>query len=441
MSIISYLFSRSRRNQFGSARWGKPGRDLMKSGLARGEGSFYIGESNRKPVMLPRMESLRHGLILGGSGFGKSTGYFLPNSQMAAGNSLVCTDPKSELWNLTAGFHKTPVRYAPCDPDASNCFNWIPLCRDPRLSELCARAIVESGQTGSTEQAWIDTETAFLSGLFAHASTTPEPTPLTAYRLFTRQTIQHLIDEMRSSRSDAARAQAMILSQTQEKMLGSIVPVVAAKLQFLSDPLVARFTSADLSPPAFSGLRERPTAIFWCLQESDMVRLKPLTSLFFSVVLEQLSAKTSNVVPVTLLLDEFANIGVIPSFDSTIALSRGRNISIWIGLQSLGQLEARYGKANAQTIISNCGTKIALSGLDLESAEYISRSLGDKTESVGKWSVSGVLNPTYSHSNVENARRLLTSDEVRRIPSDKAIVVSGNRRAMLLTKTYLPQQW
>ena len=46
----------------------------------------------------------------------------------------------------------------------------------------------------------------------------------------------------------------------------------------------------------------------------------------------------------------------------------------------LSQLEARYGRPAAQTILTNCSTKMALSGLDVETAQYFSRSLGEKTQ-------------------------------------------------------------
>jgi len=401
-------------------------------------GQMFVGTQDGQPVVIPSSEAARHGVIVGGSGTGKSRGYLIPNAAWSKGTSLVCTDPKSELWKLTSGLRQKAVRYAPTDPGETACFNWVPLCADPATAELCARALVESGNTQGTEQAWLDTEAAFLAGVFAHAATMDRPTPLTAYRLFTRQPIDSLIEQLLESPSEAAREQAMVFSQTQERMRGSIVPVVAAKLQFLRDDRIARFTSSTLHAPEFESLRRTPSSLYWCLREHDIVRLRPLTSLFFSLLLERLAHEDEDRkgVPVMMLLDEFANIGVIPGFETTIALARGRGVSLWLGLQSLSQLESRYGKANAQTILANCGTKIALSGLDIDSADYFSRSLGDETAQVSKSSRHGLLNASYSHSTVENARRLLTADEVRRIDADKAIVIVGNRRPMLLGKIY-----
>ena len=443
LALIAGFWGRAERDTHGSAGWTKPERSLQRARTQHvPPGAFILADTEPDRAVLPVEEAMRHGIIIGGSGTGKSRGYFIPNAAHAKGTSLLCTDPKSELWNLTSGFHERALRYAPTEPSASECFNWIPLCGDPRIAELCARAVVESGNTNNTEQAWIDMETAFLSGIFAHASTLSEATPLSAYRLFTLQSVRALIKQLLSSPSETAREQASVFSQTQERMRGSIVPVVASKLQFLRDPAVARFTSASVKPTQLGYIKRKPTAVYWCLRESDIARLRPLTTLFFSLLLEQLAAEDGPGTDVTtlMLLDEFANIGTIPNFDTTISLARGRGVSIWLGVQSLGQLEARYGKANAHTIVSNCATKIALSGLDVESAEYFSRALGERTVSNRRLSTH-LTTPvsivgSYTSTHTEHARALLTSDEVRRIETDQAIAIVSNRRPMLLPKGY-----
>lgn len=454
-----------RSTAHGSAGWTTPRCEpdlVFPVGTPLPAGSLLLAETGRQRVALPLRQAQQHTVILGGSGTGKSRGYFLPNAALMIGSSLVCTDPKSELWRHTSGFHGEAWRFAPTEPEASTSFNWVPLCQDAAAAELCARAIVESGNTAHTEQAWLDMESAFLAALFAHAAVLSEPTPLTAYRLFTRQSQEELLEQLLASPSEAAREQAMVFLQTQERMRGSIVPVVAAKLQFLRDPRVQRFTSAELTPPELGALRHRPLALYWCLGEHDIVRLRPLTSLFFTLLLEQLAAaveEAESSVPVTLLLDEFANVGVIPHFETIITLARGRvrraprllaprpiitlargrGVGLVLGIQSLSQLEARYGRANAQTILANCSTKIALAGLDVESAEYISRTLGQGTHVSRRraWHRRGFV-PAPSGSTqslTEHGRPLLTADEVRRIPADHAIVVTGNRRPLLLPKS------
>ncbi len=415
---------------------------LLAGGKALPTGSILLGRRGRERVTLPLPSSGQHGVIVGGSGTGKSYSFFLPNVASATDLSCVVTDPKSELWHHTSGFHRRAVRFAPNEPNASACLNWIPLCKDARIAELCARAVVEAGATERQEPPWPDLETAFLAALFAHASTLSVPTPLTAYSLFTRLEPQKLLDAFSLSVSPVAREQAIIFGQTNERMRGSIVPVIASKLQCLRDPRVARFTSASLAPPDFGRLRQTPEALYWCVREQDMVRLRPLSSLFFSLLLEQLAAEKESegpTLPVNIFLDEFANIGVIPHFETTISLARGRGVRLWLGIQSLSQLEAKYGKPSAGTILTNCSTKMALSGLDVETAQYFSRSLGEKTQVSPRrtWQKRrfSLFANGMSDTVQEHSRWLMTPDEVRRIRTDEILVLTGNRRPMKIEKT------
>ena len=194
-------------------------------------GSHSLRSRGCSRVALTPPYTTQHGVIVGGSGTGKSFSFFLPNmANAASGVSCVATDPKSELWRYTSGFHARATRYAPTEPDASSGFNWIPLCADARMASLCARTLVEAGETSKQEAPWPDLETAFLAALFSHASTLDAPTPLTAYQLLTRTDPNRLMEQFLESSSWVAREQAVIFQQTHERMRGSITPVLAAKI-------------------------------------------------------------------------------------------------------------------------------------------------------------------------------------------------------------------
>ena len=81
---------------------------------------------------------------------------------------------------------------------------------------------------------------------------------------------------------------------------------------------------------------------------------------------------------VRLLLDEFANIGLIPKFDKLIATIRSREISASIILQSQSQLKTIYKDA-AETIIGNCDTMLFLGGKESSTLKEISETLGKET--------------------------------------------------------------
>jgi type IV secretion system protein VirD4 len=438
------LFQKTTSSTHGSAGFGKPERTLLSPEQdPYPAGSVYIGKWKGKDVRLPEEGMLRHGVIVGGTGTGKSRGYFFFNAARSQGTSFVATDPKGELWKNTSGHHPNPLRFAPAEPDKSHCFNWIPLCHDFRIAHLMARAIVESGQTARTEQVWLDLETSFLAALFAHAATTRYPTPMTAYEMLVGQEEEALFDQLQHSPSVTARRQARIFLLSSDRMRGSFLPAVAARLDFLQDERIARFTSSTLLSPDFSTLRQQPAAVYLCLREQDMAGLRPLTAAFFSLMIDQLSGEGKGETPVLMLLDEFANIGTIPHFETSISLARGRGNGFWLGIQSLSQLEARYGKVNAQTILTNCNTKIALHGLDTQTAEYFSRALGEATvrDSRRTFHLSHFLFPSSETlTRDSHKRQLLTSDEVRRISESEALVLMGNRRPWRLGKVYYSQE-
>ena len=64
--------------------------------------------------------------------------------------------------------------------------------------------------------------------------------------------------------------------------------------------------------------------------------------------------------PVSLVFDEFKNMGKTGSFVQTVAVVRSRNIDVAIMLQNASQLEEVYGKEEAATIRGNCATTVYL---------------------------------------------------------------------------------
>ena len=75
------------------------------------------------------------------------------------------------------------------------------------------------------------------------------------------------------------------------------------------------------------------------------------------------------------LLDEFPNLTKIPTFTSMITAGRSRNIRFTLVVQSLKQLESKYGK-DADTIKGNCLLWVFLSSQDLHTLEEISNLIG-----------------------------------------------------------------
>ncbi|MDU3566472.1 MAG: type IV secretory system conjugative DNA transfer family protein [Bifidobacterium longum] len=120
------------------------------------------------------------------------------------------------------------------------------------------------------------------------------------------------------------------------------------------------------------------------------------------------------------MLDEFANIGKIPNFVRLIATIRSRRISCSIILQTVSQGKSLY-KDDWETIAGNCDSQLFLGGNEPSTTKYISDRLGDQTIDVIETSETKGLNGSWTRSTRKNARKLLTPDELGRIPSDRCI--------------------
>jgi type IV secretion system protein VirD4 len=325
----------------GSARWAGH-RDLKQAGLLASTkeppepGALLLAPySSGEHIRLPPPGAQLHALIVGPSGSGKTRGFFMPNCAAARG-SFVVTDPKGELWRETSGYHERAWRYAPREPDASRGFNWIPLCRDPRLCRQLARAVLQLDADAHEEAFWKLADLRLCAALFAHAAHLRVPTPATAYKLL-QQPPDALLAELAASPVESTRAAAAQLAGLRDHVRAGIVLSVADKLSFLDDPAVLRFTSAEVIAPDFTQLQRRPAAVYWVLHEQDVALLQPLSALFFTLLIDQL-CRSSGPVPVSLFFDEFANIGPVPDFPTTISVARGRGLGLVLGVQSLSQL-------------------------------------------------------------------------------------------------------
>lgn len=439
--------------QHGSAGFTKPRfeRDLLHPSKAPlPPGAVFISPGRRRNVVLPRSLAVLHSMIVGGSGTGKTRAVMLPTAARSRGTSLVITDPKGELWALTSGFHPRARRYAPRDPDRSWCFNWIPTCRDSEVALKLARAVMQQDDDGhAKEQRFFKVgDRNFCAALFQYAATLEEPTPATAYELLSLDVFALLRLFAKSEAPLARRCAADMLpyEEGDSKVVAGIKLSVSQQLAFLESPAIRRFTSASRVAPDFAELRRWPVAVYLVLSEQDLAELQPLSSVFYTLMFHQLThgpEGESTAVPITMLLDEFGNIGRLPDFVKIIGVTRYRNIALVLGLQSLHQLDELYGPNGAKTIRTNCATKIALHGMDVDNAEFFSRMLGETTIVTTQQSKSsgGTGRGTQvTTSQVRNQRRLMTPDEVMRLGNKEMVFRTSNRRPMRLEKLYYDER-
>lgn len=177
-----------------------------------------------------------------------------------------------------------------------------------------------------------------------------------------------------------------------------------------------------------------------------------LSSLFFSFLFIKLVRYADSTpelrckVPVNLIFDEFNNVGKLggaadgSDFARTLSVIRSRAIYVMLAVQSLGQLQNRYPNNLWAEIVGNLDVQLMLGCTDEVSAEYFSARSGDmsveinSTMTVRKTIAVAQVIPQYRQTEGQGRRRLLTPDEVLRIPNEELLVVIRGHNVLKLKK-------
>lgn len=399
-----------------------------------------------KNVQLSAQSSCEHVAIIGPTGSGKSSTYFIPNLLNLDPNaSIIITDPKGELYRKTRKYNESIGRqclvFSPLDPSNSVPYNPLDLAEDITEIREIAQAILmnganavalATGKTADTSSEWVNMAVPlFVASLLYCKKKGGDMCNIeSAFKLVIFNTGQDLHDILTSDPEVAMQYNIFMQSMSSENTLGSIKTTFASNLQLFTDPKICMVTMGKGFDPKI--LRDKPTAIYIVCPEIKSAYVSPLMSVFYMQVLGKLMQYQGNDLPVYALLDEFANNGVINNFSQLAATCRSRKLSLTIGIQGVEQLTQLYGKETGENILNNLKSKIFYPGLAPSSAKIASELCGFTT-------VDTKSSTKNHHDNVSTSysvqrRELLSSDEIRRLEDDKVLLVLHNRLPVVDTQ-------
>lgn len=135
--------------------------------------------------------------------------------------------------------------------------------------------------------------------------------------------------------------------------------------------------------------------------------------------------------PLTLVLDEIANMFAWPELPMVLADGGGQGVSTMVVLQSLSQARSGWSAAQADTIWEASNVKVLLGGAAAESdLENFSKLLGPRTIKKHSFSESSRAGVTYNTQDEDVP--LIRADELRRLPDGVGVLVFKNMRGVLL---------
>ena len=431
----------------GSARWARAA-DLVRSGLMdriRGSrppvNSLPIAKAfGGRDIFLPPSQWLRHFVMFGPTGSGKSKTFFISMIRAVLGNSsCLVYDPKGELFAQTAGSAKRLFRLDLDDPGRSDRWNFIPKCRnDPAVACQVAGMMIgiESRRRTNADPFWGDAEQIALTAILLHIAEVYGEKAIPAFAADFLLSLEEdgndaFAQAMETSPSIYAKQAYLAFRQAPIQTRGSILiglynklrPFTLAPARMVTMSPTAEEVEAGCRLIDFSDLRKPGTAVYLAVSEgaADIYKEFIATFLGQAVMEMRLDGLNEPKYPCFVLIDEAYQLNVA-EVKRISGIGRGRGVGLGLGYQDLPQMYDQYGRERANAILGTVMTKIFLPGLDDVTAEYASKQLGDTTifsktfqDFPGKRSD----NTRYA----EQKRSLMHASEIRQIAAHSEVLI------------------
>jgi type IV secretory pathway TraG/TraD family ATPase VirD4 len=106
--------------------------------------------------------------------------------------------------------------------------------------------------------------------------------------------------------------------------------------------------------------------------------LRPMISLFIDLLGRRLlSLPDNDHRRVFFILDEFGTLQQLPAIVDLLTRSRSKGGSIWLGIQDVGQIDAIYGEDLRKAIVNGCCTSAIFAVSDPSTAQFMTSKIGE----------------------------------------------------------------
>ena len=446
--------------EYGSARWG-----------TRKDIEPYMDEKFQNNILLTQTERLtmngrpanpkyarnKNVLVIGGSGSGKTRFYVKPNL-MQMHSSYCVTDPKGtivlecgkmledngyEIKILNTINFKKSMKYNP--------FAYIRSEKDilKLVQTIIANTKGEGEKAG--EDFWVKAEKLYYTALIGYIwyeAPREEKNFATLLDMIDAsevreddETYMNPIDRLFEALEKKEPTHFAVKQYKKYKLAAgktakSILISCGARLAPFDIRELRQLMSED--ELELDTLGDRKTALFVIISDTDDT-FNFVVSIMYSQLFNLLCDKADDVyggrlpVHVRFLLDEFANIGLIPKFEKLIATIRSREISASIILQAQSQLKAIY-KDNADTIVGNCDSTLFLGGKEKTTLKELSETLGKETIDLYNTSETRSNQKSFGLNYQKTGKELMSQDEITVMDGGKCIFQLRGVRPFLSDK-------
>lgn len=444
----------------GSAQFGDDRRARQALGGPEG---LIIGRASDGWLM--RYDGPGHLLTFAPTRSGKGVGVVLPNL-LLADRAVLCVDPKGENARIAG---RARARFGPVhvlDPfgvsgQPTAAFN--PLASlDPfgdDLAEdaaLIADALVYDPPEQVGEAHWNEEAKALIAGLIMRVVTHPpaEGATLAVVRDLLTTAPANFAATLKAMQASpaahglVARAANRHLGKADREATG-VLSAAQRHTHFLDSRRIA--DSLARSDVTFEDLRDQRATVFLVLPPERLGTHARWLRLLVAQALHALARTQpaqgrSGPSPILFLLDEFAALGRLDPLAQAYGLMAGYGVQLWAILQDLHQLKALYGERHG-TFLANAAVTQVFNVADVDTAQWVSRTLGVATETFSAYGSSTNTGSTTSLKGGSSSygegeswseqrvrRDLLTPDEVMRLADHVMLVLRPGRDPLIAGK-------
>lgn len=406
--------------------------------MKNSEANRFLNPLNKGVVLdgknkrLSTKDSFNHMGIIARTGGGKTTGYIIPNILKFANNnnSMIVTDLSGELYQKTSGYlKKKGFKVYVLDPEDLNVslsYNPLYYALDSISIDEIVNVLIKSSNPGEVKQSdkiWLDGAKTFLNILIKALIGTKD------HRYINLANVKYLIN---SFGEDGKKLDEFMYKYLDKNTFNGWKGFVSGnKNTVLSFVSTANMALNDIGINEnlalltanhtinFKKFREEKSILYIRIPAQKQEQYSFLLNLFYKQFFNSMmqSLPTKQDLPIYCLLDEFGNL-MIPGFSRTITVIRKYKVSISIVIQDFSQLEEKYGKHEAHTILNGGLTgKLFFSGAGLEVTKMLKEMIGDRyvnrMDDMGK------------HHHVKE--HILSDSDIRTMDDNEALFLYGNK--------------
>ena len=415
-----------------------------------------LGLYDGKYICVPQNSRLNKNIAVYGASGSMKTRAFCINRILQAvqgGESLIICDPKSELYEKTSEYLRRKnytVRVfnlvSPENSDSWNCLEEIQ--GDELMAQLFCDVIIKNTRSERGDHFWDSSEMNLLKALVLYVEQgypAERKNMGEVYKLLTLSSdkeLNSLFDMLPPSHP--AKAPYSIYRQASDTVRTGVIIGLGSRLQVFQMKKICNMTAFDEIDLELPG--KQPCA-YYCITSDQDSAFDFLSSLFLSfcfIKLVRYADKNCEggklPTPVHILGEELTACGVIPDLSRKISVIRSRNISMSCVFQNLAGLQNRYPQNQWQEILGNSDIQLFLGCVDELTAKYISDRSGEvsvnvqsRAKQLNSMRISNYT-PQYRETDGVGRRKLLTMDEVLRLPTEKELIIIRGKKLLKADK-------